>query len=298
MKRIRDEATEEPLTSSDDKEDVEESRKDTKHRRRKQLVKSINTVGKLIDEKMKGETELDKKTMKMVPKSSLVTKTYERYLEAKKDSPERYRNMFPLDHLERLHEMAMRRAGMVGSPTVKELIKLEEKKLGEKSVRTPTVKEILRDKPLGETEDVRKILPFAEGGDSEGEVGEEEVGGTGGRSRRGRRNGDIMKVRKRGQGHLYTSMLQQGGMTIYRGERRLRGGFSLRFLAPVGRFLAKKGVSLARNLVKRAGPKVMKTVPFYGSRSDEWKRREENIEKGTARKCQGNSFQFQGSVTR
>ena len=39
-----------------------------------------------------------------------------------------------------------------------------------------TVKEILRDKPLEETdEDVRKILPFAaEGGESEGEVGEEE----------------------------------------------------------------------------------------------------------------------------
>ena len=74
-----------------------------------------------------------------------------------------------------------------------------------------------------------------------------------------------MKVRKRGQGHLYTSMLQHGGMTIYRGERRLKGGFSLRFLAPVGRFLAKKGVSLARNLVKRAGPKVMKTVLSTGA---------------------------------
>ena len=74
-----------------------------------------------------------------------------------------------------------------------------------------------------------------------------------------------MKVRKRGQGHLYTSMLQHGGMTIYRGERRLRGGFSLRFLAPVGRFLAKKGVSLARSLVRRAGPKVMKTVLSTGA---------------------------------
>ena len=74
-----------------------------------------------------------------------------------------------------------------------------------------------------------------------------------------------MKVRKRGQGHLYTSMLQHGGMTIYRGERRLRGGFSLRFLAPVGRFLAKKGISLARNLVKRAGPKVIKTALTTGA---------------------------------
>ena len=176
LKQIRDDTTEEPLTSWDDEEDVEESRKDAKHRRRKQLIKSMKTVGKMIDEKMKGETELDRKTMKRVPKRSLATKTYESYLEAKKDSPEGYRHMFPLDNLERLHEMSMRRAGMVGSPTMKELIKLEEKKLGEKSVRMPTVKEILRDKPLGETEDMRKILPFAEGGDSEGEVGEEEVG--------------------------------------------------------------------------------------------------------------------------
>ena len=61
------------------------------------------------------------------------------------------------------------------------------------------------------------------------------------------------------------SMLQHGGMTIYRGERCLRGGFSLRFLAPVGRFLAKKGVSLARSLVRRAGPKVMKTVLSTGA---------------------------------
>ena len=35
LKRIRDDATEEPLTSLDDEEDVEESRKDAKHRRRK-----------------------------------------------------------------------------------------------------------------------------------------------------------------------------------------------------------------------------------------------------------------------
>ena len=176
LKRIRDDVREEPLTSSDDEEDVEESRKDAKHRRRKQLVKSMKTVGKMMDEKMKGETELHRKTMKKVPKRSLATKTYEEYLQAKKDSPEGYRHMFSLDHLERLHEMAMRRAGMVGSPTVKELIKLEEKKLGEKGVRMPTVKEILRDKPLEETEDMRKILPFAEGGDLESEVGEEEAG--------------------------------------------------------------------------------------------------------------------------
>ena len=39
----------------------------------------------------------------------------------------------------------------------------------------------------------------------------------------------------------------------------------MRFLAPVRRFLAKKGVSLARNLVKRAGSKVMKTVLSTGA---------------------------------
>ena len=32
----------------------------------------------------------------------------------------------------------------------------------EKSVRTPTVKEILKDKPLDTFADVRKALPFAE----------------------------------------------------------------------------------------------------------------------------------------
>ena len=107
-----------------------------------------------------------------------------------------------------------------------------------------------------------------------------------------------MKVRKRGQAHLYMSMLQHGGMTIYRGERRLRGGFSLRFLAPVGRFLAKKGVSLARSLVKRAGPKVMKTVLSTGADSMSKKKRQENPEEGAARKCWGNSFQLPGSIAR
>ena len=66
-------------------------------------------------------------------------------------------------------------------------------------------------------------------------------------------------------GHLYTSMLQHGGMMIYRGERHLIGGFSLRFLAPVRRFLAKKGVSLAKSLVRHAGPKVMKTFLSTGA---------------------------------
>ena len=64
LKRIKDDAKEEPLTSSDDKEDVEESRKDVKHRKRKQLVKSMKMVGKLIDEKLKGGTEVDRRLRK------------------------------------------------------------------------------------------------------------------------------------------------------------------------------------------------------------------------------------------
>ena len=48
LKRIKDNAIEEPLTSSDDKEDVEESRKDAKHRRRKQFGQ-IYDDGGIID---------------------------------------------------------------------------------------------------------------------------------------------------------------------------------------------------------------------------------------------------------
>ena len=45
------------------------------------MVKTMKMVGKMIDETMKGETEWHRKAMKMVPKRSLVTKTYERYQE-------------------------------------------------------------------------------------------------------------------------------------------------------------------------------------------------------------------------
>ena len=96
LKRIRDDAREEPLMSSDDEEDVDESRKDAKHRRRKQLVKSMMTVGKLIDKTLKGETEVDSKTKKRIPKRSLVTKTYERYREAQKDSSRKIQEQVPL----------------------------------------------------------------------------------------------------------------------------------------------------------------------------------------------------------
>ena len=87
LKRIKDDVAEEPLTSSDDKEDVEESRRDVKHRKRKQLVKSMKTLGELIDETMKGETVVDPKTKEILPKKSLATKTYDRYIVTKKSSP-------------------------------------------------------------------------------------------------------------------------------------------------------------------------------------------------------------------
>ena len=80
--------------------------------------------------------------------------------------------MYTLDHLDRLHELSLRRAEKMGIPTVKELIELEEK-----SVRTLTVKESLRDKLL-DNDDVRKTLVLAEGDDDtevEGEEVEEEA---------------------------------------------------------------------------------------------------------------------------
>ena len=58
---------------------------------------------------------------------------------------------------------------MMDIPTVKELIELEEN-----SVRTLTVKEILRDKQLDELADVEKALSFAEGDATE--VDREEEG--------------------------------------------------------------------------------------------------------------------------
>ena len=120
-------------------------------------MKSMMMVEKLIDEKLKEQMEVDPKTKKRIPKKSLATKTYEWCRAVKKNSPERFRNMFTLDHLDRLHELSFRRGEMMDIPTLKELIKLEEK-----SHRTPTIKEILRDKPLDEFEEVKKALPFAE----------------------------------------------------------------------------------------------------------------------------------------
>ena len=193
----------------------------------------MKMLGELIDEMMKGEKEVDPKTKKLIPKKSLVTKTYEWYIAVKKASPKWFRELYTLDHLDKLHKLSLRRAEKKNIPTMKQLIKLEEK-----SIRTPTVKEILKDKPLDTFADVRKTLPFEESdeeiteGDAAEVEGEEEGrrrrrgsnSRTGG-SRRGGRNRDTMKVRKRGQGHLYMSMLQHGGMTIYRGERHLRGSF-------------------------------------------------------------------------
>ena len=173
------------------------------------IVETMMMVGKLIDKKTKGETEVDPKTKKRIPKMSLATKIVNQYREAKQRSPRTYRNTFTLDHLDRLHELALRRAENLKIPTVKELIMLEEK-----SVRTPTVKEILKGRPLDELAEVKKALPFAEeevGETAEGDVteveeeekeGEEEQEPGEGTNRGRRRNRSIMKVRKRTQGHL------------------------------------------------------------------------------------------------
>ena len=169
LRRIRDDVEEEMLTSSDDEEDMAESRRDAKHRRRKELIRSLANVGKKVDEKLhsKGVMEFDKKTKKRVPTTSLATKTVQKYQLSKKEKPEEYRELFTLDHLDRLHELALRRAEQKDIPTVKELIQLEEK-----SVRTPTIKEILKDAPLDFDEDVRKILDL---GEEEEEVAEEKT---------------------------------------------------------------------------------------------------------------------------
>ena len=162
---------EEPLTSSDEEEDVEESRRDAKHRKRKQLVKSMKTLGELIDEMMKGETEVDPKTKEILPKKSLATKTYDQYIMTKKLSPKRFREVYTLDHLDKLYELLLRKAEKKNIPTVKELIKLKEK-----SVRTLTVKEILKDKPLETFADMRKVLTLGESGEeiAEGDAAEVE----------------------------------------------------------------------------------------------------------------------------
>ena len=75
----------------------------------------------------------------------------------KKASPKRFRELYTLDHLDKLHKLSLRRVEKKNIPTVKELIKLEEK-----SVRTPTVKEILKDKPLDTFADVRKALSLTD----------------------------------------------------------------------------------------------------------------------------------------
>ena len=176
LKQIKDDVAEEPLTSSDDEENVEESRRDVKHRKRKQLVKSMKTLGELIDETMKGETVVDPKTKEILPKKSLATKTYDPYIATKKSSPERLREVYTLDHLDKLYELSLRRAEKKNIPIVKELIKL-----GEKSIRTLTVKEILNDKLLDMFTDVMKSLSFTESDEEiapedapEVELGEEE----------------------------------------------------------------------------------------------------------------------------
>ena len=70
-----------------------------------------------------------------------------------------------------------------------------------------------------------------------------------------------MKVRSRKKTqHLYTNHLQRGGLAVYRGERLRGGRFSLRFLAPIGKFLGKTALSIGKKIVKKAAPKLVSTA--------------------------------------
>ena len=170
LRQIRDDVEEEALTSSDDEEDVAESRRDAKHRRRKELLRSMTNLGKKVDEKLqsKGVMEFDKSTKKKVPATSLATKTVKNCQMSKKAFPETYRELFSLDYLDQLHELALRRAEQKDILTIKELIRLKEK-----SVWTPTIKEIFKDAPFDYAEDVKKILDLGE--EEQEEVEEEKT---------------------------------------------------------------------------------------------------------------------------
>ena len=86
--RIKDDVKEEPLTSLDDEEDVEESRKDAKHRRRKQLVKSLRMVGKMIEEKWQERWKCTPRLRRKYLKRVCRQKQFEGILRQKRVPPE------------------------------------------------------------------------------------------------------------------------------------------------------------------------------------------------------------------
>ena len=60
-----------------------------------------------------------------------------------------------------------------------------------------------------------------------------------------------MKVRRRREQLLYTTHLQKGGLTIYKGKKLRGGRFSLRFLAPIGIFIGKTAFKLGKSIFKK-----------------------------------------------
>ena len=64
-----------------------------------------------------------------------------------------------------------------------------------------------------------------------------------------------MKVRRRRE-LLYTTHLQKGGLTIYKGEKLRGGHFSLHFLVPIGKFIGKTALKLGKSIFKKVAPKV------------------------------------------
>ena len=61
------------------------------------------------------------------------------------------------------------------------------------------------------------------------------------------------------------------------------GGFGLRFLQPVAQFLAKKGLNLAKNVLKRAGPKILKTAIATGADVTSGKNVKTTVKRGLTR---------------
>ena len=61
------------------------------------------------------------------------------------------------------------------------------------------------------------------------------------------------------------------------------GGIGFRFLRPVTHFLAKKGLKLAKNVLKRAGPKILKTAIATGADVTSGKNMKTTVKRGLRR---------------
>ena len=56
----------------------------------------------------------------------------------------------------------------------------------------------------------------------------------------------------------------EGGLTIYKGEKLRGGHFSLRFLAPIGKYIGKTGLKLGKSIFKKVAPKVAQAALEMG----------------------------------